>query len=296
MFMSRLLDEAMLTGFLEAARTGSLGAAAKKLGRSQPLLTHYVRRLEDILGCTLFQRTSRGVSLTAEGQELLPYVQRIVALSDDALRRLGRHSRDHGAKIRIRLSEDLAGEALLRALSENEFVPGGVDVEVLSAGEVPPIEDFESGAVDFFLGDPSPDLSARLKPVKVLKIRLVWAASPKFDTSRAPLPLAMYPEDCTWRGAVAEAFDSQLIAWFVAVETGSLSALQAAARSGIAMIACLRLSLGEGLVVLDHVAHELPEPPEIEIAHYRSARRRPSPELGALETCLWELISESRLI
>jgi len=289
--MSRLLDETMLTGFLEAARTGSLGAAAKKLGRSQPLLTHYIRRLEDILGCTLFERTSRGVSLTAEGQELLPYVQRLVAVSDDAMRRLGRHSRERGGQIRIRLSEDLAGESLLRALTENVLLPDRVDLEVLSAGQVPPLQDFESGEVDLFLGDPSPALSAVLKPVTVLKTRLVWAASPRFQMSRSPLPLAMYPEDCSWRAAIAEAFDSQLIAWCVAVETSSLSALHAAARSGIAMIGCLGLSLGEGLVVLDHEAHELPQPPEIEIAHYRSVRRRPAPQLEMLETCLWGLIS-----
>jgi len=291
--MSRLLDETMLNGFLAAARTGSLGAAAKKLGRSQPLLTHYIRRLEDILGCTLFYRTSRGVSLTAEGQELLPYVQRLVSVSDDAMRRLGRHSREGGGQLRIQLSEDLAGETVLRALTENEFMPDGVEVEVLSAGQVPPVEDFESGEVDVFLGDPSPELSAVLKPIKMLKTRLVWVASPRFQVSRSPLPLAMYPEDCNWRERIAEAFDSQLIAWSVAVETSSLSALHAAARSGIAMIGCLRLSLGEGLVVLDHAAHALPLPPEIEIAHFRSARRRPSPQLEALETCLWNVISDS---
>jgi DNA-binding transcriptional LysR family regulator len=289
--MSRLLDETMLIAFLEAARTGSLGAAAKKLGRSQPLLTHYIRRLEDILGCTLFDRTSRGVSLTAEGQELLPYVQRLVSVSDDAIRRLGRHSRERGGQIRIRLSEDLAGETLLRALAENELMPNCVDLQVLSAGQVPPLQVFESGEVDMFLGDPSPALSAVLKPVRVLKTQLVWAASPRFQPSRSPLPLAMYPEDCNWRAPIAEAFDSQLIAWTVAVETSSLSALHAAARSGIAMIGCLHLSLGEGLVVLDHVAHELPQPPEIEIAHYRSPRRRPSPQLQALETSLWDAIS-----
>jgi len=293
--MSRLLDEAMLSGFLEAARTGSLGAAAKILGRSQPLITHYIRRLEDILGCALFERTSRGVVLTPAGQEFLPYAQRIVAMSDEALRRVGHHSREKGGQIRVRLSEDLAGERLLRGLTQSVFALGNVELEVMSAGAVPPIGDFESGEVDFYLGDPSPALSARLKPVKLLRTRLVWAASPDFDPNRSPLPLAMYPEECTWRAAIAEAFDSQLIAWFVAVETGSLSALHAAARSGIAMIACLRISLGDGLVTLDHQAHELPAPPEIEIAHYRSARRRPSAELEALETRLWGLILGSAL-
>jgi DNA-binding transcriptional LysR family regulator len=289
--MTKILDEALLSGFLEAARSGSIGIAAKNLGRSQPLLTNHIRRLEDIVGCQLFLRTSRGVSLTPEGKEFLPYAKRIVAVSEDAMKRFAKNNPERRGQTRIKLSEDLVGEAVLKSLVAMTPLPGRLDLEIVPAGEAPSATAFEQGDVDIFFGDPSPVLSAALKPAKVVTTRLVWAASPNFDPTRRPLPLALYPGACAWRAPIAEALDRELIEWFMAVESGGLSALQLAARSEIAMIACLLPSLGEGLVALDYKVYGLPEPPGVEIALYRSLSRRPPPDLEALEKFLWQLIS-----
>jgi DNA-binding transcriptional LysR family regulator len=289
--MSKLLDEALLTGFLEAARAGSLGAAAKNLRRSQPLLTNHIRRLEDVVGCQLFERSPRGVSLTPEGYEFLPFATRIMALSDEAARRVGRPAGRRPGQIRIRLSEDLVGEQVMKSLLSSAPRPGSLDIEVMQAGEEPSPRDFETGEVDMFFGDPSPTLSAALPACRVVKTRLIWAASAKFSVRARPLPLALDPNVCSWRARIAEVLDRQLIDWFVAVETGSLSALQSAARSELALIACLAPSLCEGLVPLDHRDHGLPEPPEVEIAQYRRAAERHGAEMEALESRIWSLIT-----
>jgi molybdate transport repressor ModE-like protein len=57
--------------FTEAARTGSFTVAARGLGVSQPAVSHTIRRLEQVLGVTLFQRHKGGVTLTRSGAELL---------------------------------------------------------------------------------------------------------------------------------------------------------------------------------------------------------------------------------
>lgn len=59
------------------AETGSLGKAAEKLFISQPSLSGAVKELEKELGLSLFNRTSRGVTLTADGLHFLPYARQV---------------------------------------------------------------------------------------------------------------------------------------------------------------------------------------------------------------------------
>lgn len=63
--------------FLAVARAGTLGGAAKRLGQTQPTMGRHIRRLEQDLGQTLFQRTSDGFVLTDEGAAALAHAERI---------------------------------------------------------------------------------------------------------------------------------------------------------------------------------------------------------------------------
>jgi len=63
--------------FLAIARTGTLGAAARQLGQTQPTMGRRLRALEQAVGQTLFQRTSDGFILTDEGAAVLGHAERI---------------------------------------------------------------------------------------------------------------------------------------------------------------------------------------------------------------------------
>ena len=63
--------------FLAIAREGTLGAAARKTGQSQPTMGRRLRALELSLGLTLFQRSSDGFVLTDEGQTVLAHAERM---------------------------------------------------------------------------------------------------------------------------------------------------------------------------------------------------------------------------
>ena len=68
---------AILRVFLAIAREGTLGAAARKLGQTQPTMGRRLRALEAAVGQTLFQRTGEGFVLTDEGASVLGHAERI---------------------------------------------------------------------------------------------------------------------------------------------------------------------------------------------------------------------------
>src|ERR1700691_5132930 len=68
--------------FLAVAREGTLGAAARRLGQSQPTMGRRLRALEQAVGYTLFQRTGDGFILTDEGSAVLSHAER---MEEDAL-------------------------------------------------------------------------------------------------------------------------------------------------------------------------------------------------------------------
>jgi len=66
--------------FLVAAETASFSAAGARLGLTQSAVSTQIRRLEEDLGCTLFERSGKSVALSEEGRQLLPDATRFVAL------------------------------------------------------------------------------------------------------------------------------------------------------------------------------------------------------------------------
>ena len=67
-----------LTYAITVANSNSMNEAARKLFISQPSLSAAIKDLEDEIGVELFKRTSRGISLTPEGEEFIGYARQVV--------------------------------------------------------------------------------------------------------------------------------------------------------------------------------------------------------------------------
>lgn len=95
------LDWSDIHLFLAVAEQGTLTAAARSLGFTQPTLGRRIHSLEQSLGQKLFQRTSEGFLLTEAGNALLPAARRMAEEADTAMRQLTGHEARLTGTLRI---------------------------------------------------------------------------------------------------------------------------------------------------------------------------------------------------
>ena len=76
---NELIDLRQLRAFKALAQTGSFTSAAQQLFLTQSAVSHSIKGLEDSLGCSLFDRLGKSISLTRQGQALLSHVEEIFA-------------------------------------------------------------------------------------------------------------------------------------------------------------------------------------------------------------------------
>jgi len=83
------MDLSQLETFLAVVEEKGFSRAAQRLRRTQPAVSHTIRKLEDEIGETLFERASRDGTLTAAGQLLRGYAERLLRLRGEASTALG---------------------------------------------------------------------------------------------------------------------------------------------------------------------------------------------------------------
>ena len=87
--------------FYTAAKYKNISKAADALYISQPAISKTLSKLEENLNCTLFYRTSRGITLTAEGQLLYERIQEAFQILESGEEELHRMNELELGQIRI---------------------------------------------------------------------------------------------------------------------------------------------------------------------------------------------------
>lgn len=170
-----------LAVFEAAGRRLNFSSAARELGTTQPAVSHHVAWLEAELGCALFRRLHRGVSLTPEGRILFG----AVSLSRDAIERAQAEIKDLSGRKLLNIGTDygFAGDWLMQRLAGLSSSVADVEVRiVVSQANVDP----GTEAVDFTImlgsGQWPGCVSTRLFPETVYAV-----ASPHFLAQHGPV-------------------------------------------------------------------------------------------------------------
>jgi DNA-binding transcriptional LysR family regulator len=241
-------------------------------------LSQQLRRLERAVGEPLLRRTTAGVTPTRAGEALLPYAERILALSAQALRAPRQALAGHCG---IGLLEDLTAAPLPQALADFARTHPGVTLEVVSLPGPAIREAFTSGRTQLALCDPAylPE-----PPRWTVRTPLTWAAGPGFDPDADPLPLILFSPPCRWRAPVLDALEAAGRRWRVAFESTGLAGVTAAVRAGLGVAALLPANLEPGITV-----PSLPRLPDVELGLARRPDTDGDPLVDAVEALLRRL-------
>jgi DNA-binding transcriptional LysR family regulator len=118
--------------FLAIAREGTLGAAARTLGQTQPTMGRRLRALEAAIGQTLFQRTRDGFVLTEEGSLVCQHAERMEQEVLGFQRELAGQQQELDGLLRITSSDWFGAQVLAPVLAEFAQQHPRVTVELLT--------------------------------------------------------------------------------------------------------------------------------------------------------------------
>jgi DNA-binding transcriptional LysR family regulator len=122
-----------LRAFVAACEAGSLSAAARRLGTSQPAVSQHVRRLERELDVTLFERGRRGVMPTAAGRTLLAAAAEALGAVDAGRRELDRLRNGETGTLRLATGGTTLRHFMVRPLARFRERHPGITFDYVSA-------------------------------------------------------------------------------------------------------------------------------------------------------------------
>ena len=140
------VESDLLRIFVAVAQSGNVTHASERLGRTQSAISMQVRKLEDSIGATLFERGPRGVTLTADGKRLLPYARRIVGLVDETTAAM--RSAPLDGPVRVGIPEEYNQTILPNALVAFAETHPGIEVTVLCGYTAQQLEALEADELD----------------------------------------------------------------------------------------------------------------------------------------------------
>jgi len=154
-------DWNQVRAFLAAAEEGSLSAAARALGHTQPTLSRQVTGLEQSLGVTLFERGHRQLQLTDAGLELLDHVRAMAEAANRVALVSSGQSQAIEGRVRITASEMMATYYLPAVVRKLREQAPGIVIEIVASDQVRDIIRREADIAIRHSQPEQPDLIAR---------------------------------------------------------------------------------------------------------------------------------------
>ena len=135
--------------FYHVGKLSSITMAAKELSISQPAVSQSIHQLEKALGCSLFQRTSRGMKFTSEGELLYRYVERGYEQIELGEQRLRQMQHLDAGEVRIGASDMTLRFFLLPFLEKFHELYPGIKVTVTNGPTPETLEYLDEDRIDF---------------------------------------------------------------------------------------------------------------------------------------------------
>ncbi|MEF2553628.1 LysR family transcriptional regulator [Aurantimonas sp. A2-1-M11] len=245
--MSTPLDLDHLRTFVAIVDAGSFTRAADDVFKTQSAVSMQMRRLEERLGVSLFERNGRTIRITSEGARLLTYARRMLALSQETLSAFDDEAMQ--GHVRIGLPDDYAERFLPEILARFSRSNPLVELQIACEPSSNLAEHIDKGRLDVALvSDCYPGASL---PEIVRREPLHFVTSAAHDThNEEVLPLALGRPDCVWRREGCEALGRIGRRYKVLFTSWSAQIVTSAVLSGLAVSVLPECALRPGMRVL----------------------------------------------
>jgi DNA-binding transcriptional LysR family regulator len=258
--MIRNLDTALIRTFVTVADKASMTAAANALHLTQGAVSQQIKRLEDVLGCSLFERDRRGLRLTRSGERLFGKGKRLLGLNDEIWAEMAGNA--VAGEVRLGVPYDLVGTLLAPILKTYAETYPQVEISLVCASSPQLAAALATGTIDLAV------IEERVGPSagECLAIdRLVWVGAKSGVARRKrPLPVSMVADTCAFRPAVLSALNEHGLEWRTVFENGNIDATTATVRSDLAVTTWLASTVPADLDILS-ADSELPALPNFSI-------------------------------
>lgn len=241
------MDARDLATFEAVARLGGMGRAARELNTVQSNVTQRVRRLEEALGVSLFERSRAGARLTAAGERLMPYATKVDALLGEALRA----ARDDGAPrgtLTVGSLETTAALRLSPLLASYVQAHPGVDLVLRTGTTAEMVERVLGRELEgaFVCG---PVAHPQLVTTPAFSEDLALLSAPTETTlaaalRRPDLRLVILRAGCSYRQRLEELLARRGVVGLRRLEFGTLEAILGAVAAGLGITLMPRALIG----------------------------------------------------
>lgn len=264
-FKRMTFDMDALRTFVLGIELGSFAQAAERLNRSTSAVSAQLKKLEQQTGLPLLQKAGRRLALTDNGELLMAYGRRMLALNDEAFSALT--GRDVAGHVRIGLQEDFGETLLPELLGQFSRAHPLVQVSARIGRNVELLQGIRQGELDLALCWQAEESSRFTQPLQAKA--LCWIGRETLPLALwlergEVLPLLLFDAPCLMRTRAIDALDHAAIPWRVAFTSRSLSGIWAAAAAGLGLTLRSEFGLPGGLQRLHHPA--LPQMGELGIA------------------------------
>ena len=228
--MARNLDLTSLRSFVTIADIGGVTRAASALNLTQSAVSMQIKRLEEMLGVQLLDRSGRMVGLTPVGEQLLSYARRMLALNDEI----------HGlltlpqfeGEVVLGVPHDIVYPAIPQVMQRFARDFPKMKVRLLSSFTRILREQFQRGECDVIV---TTEDEVGPGGVTLTELPLIWIGAPGGQAwKRRPLPLA-YEQRCIFRQGVQARLDAAGVPWVLAVDSDNTRTIEASVSADLAV-------------------------------------------------------------
>lgn len=230
----RNLDVTTLRSLVAVADLGGVTRAAAHLNLTQSAVSMQLKRLEELLGLSLFDRSARQIALSPSGEQLLGYARRMVDMNDEIMTRLT--DQVYEGEIALGVPVDIVYPLIPRVLQRFNAEFPRMKVHLQSSLTLQIKEAFARGALDVIL---TTEDGVDEGGVTLAEVPLRWVAAPGGTAWRQrPLRLA-FARFCKFRAGSLRQLDMAGIPWELAVESDSDRTIEATVSADLAITSML---------------------------------------------------------